>query len=567
MYREEIYVDNFAGGGGASTGIEIAIGRSVDIAINHDPAAIAMHRANHPCTKHYCESVWDIDPVKAAEGKPVGLVWFSPDCKHFSKAKGCTPVEKGIRGLAWVTLRWASQVRPRVIMLENVEEFQQWGPLLARRDKKTGRVLKTDNTIAAAGEVVPLHLQQLTADPKRRGEIFRYFIKSLHSLGYQVEWRELKASDYGAPTSRKRLFLIARCDGYPIVWPAPTHGDPDSLEVREGIRKPWRTAANIIDWSIPTKSIFGRKRPLAVNTLRRIYRGIDKFILKKALRGETLFIAPMLAQNAEQYMQTENDRKLVTPFIARIGQTGFAGDRLQYPLENPLTTITTKNEHLLICPTLIQVGYGERKGQQPRVLHLDKPLGTVTAGGNKFALSTARLVKLEERADRSKACHVPAPSPGERGDSPETIAPAPSNTPEGFHPVEVRTFLLQYNGSSIGQDLDRPLNTITTKHRFGLVTIQGTDYRIVDIGFRMLEPHELFAAQGFPGSYIIDRYENGESATKADQVARCGNSVSPKMSTALVQANMSESCKGSGETLVFDRYEEAAEDKQLEFIL
>jgi len=246
-----IIVDNFAGGGGASTGIEMAIGKSVDIAINHDLAAIAMHKANHPTTEHYCESVWEVDPVKACKGRPVDLAWFSPDCKHFSKAKGGKPKDKNIRALAWVAVKWAKLIKPRVIMLENVEEFKTWGPL-----SKDG-----------------------TPDPKQKGKTFNLFIKTLEKLGYKVEHRELRACDYGAPTIRKRFFLVARCDGQKIVWPEPTHGDPERIEVRCGLMKPWRVAAEIIDWSIPCPSIFERNKPLAENTLKRIAKGIQKYVI------------------------------------------------------------------------------------------------------------------------------------------------------------------------------------------------------------------------------------------------------------------------------------------------
>ncbi|KHF33441.1 Modification methylase BspRI [Paenibacillus sp. P1XP2] len=331
----EIIVDNFAGGGGASTGIEMAIGRSVDIAINHDPAAIAMHRANHPETEHYCESVWDVDPREVTGGRPVGLVWLSPDCKHFSKAKGGKPVEKGIRALAWVAVRWAATVRPRVIMLENVEEFTTWGPLTP--------------------DGYP--------DKKQKGRTFRTFVNALRRQGYRVEWRELRACDYGAPTIRKRLFLVARCDGRPIVWPEPTHGAPDSPEVLAGKRKPWRTAAEIIDWSIPCPSIFERSRPLAENTMRRIARGIQRFV-------------------------TDNPR----PFIVRVNHSG-SNHHYTDSIDEPFKTVTSKNGWGLVTPTMIEIGYGEGPNQVPRVPGLNKPLGTVVAGGRKHALVSAFLAR------------------------------------------------------------------------------------------------------------------------------------------------------------------------------
>ncbi|MCM3746552.1 DNA cytosine methyltransferase [Paenibacillus pasadenensis] len=552
---QEMVIDNFAGGGGASTGIEIAIGRSVDVAINHDPDAIAMHEANHPETRHYCESVWEVDPREVAAGRPVGLVWLSPDCKHFSKAKGGKPVEKSIRGLAWVAVRWAATVKPRVIMLENVEEFKTWGPLL---------------------DGMP--------DPKHKGRTFNCFVNALKRLGYKVDWRELRACDYGAPTIRKRLFLVARRDGRPIVWPEPTHGDPESEAVKSGRLQPWRTAAEIIDWSIPCPSIFERRKPLAENTLRRIARGIqrfvidspDPFVIKVNHHGDAF-----RGQEIDEPLQTvtaKNGWGVVTPYIARIGQTGFGSDRLQYEVIDPLTTITTKGEHLLVSPTLIEIGYGEGPGQAPRVPGLHKPLGTVVAGGRKHALVSAFIARHFGQSVGSDAAEpigtVTAGGGGKsslvtshlvklRGtcqDGQLVTEPMPTITAGGLHVGEVRAFLLKYYGSADnGQQLTDPLHTVTTKDRFGLVTIEGVDYEIVDIGMRMLEPHELFAAQGFPDSYIIDKYADGKPVSKAAQVARCGNSVCPPLATALVRANLPELCIGSGKLLAFERYAAASE--------
>ncbi|MCY7967842.1 DNA cytosine methyltransferase [Bacillus haynesii] len=435
LFRE-IIVDNFAGGGGASTGIEMATGLSVDIAINHDPAAIAMHKVNHPDTEHYCESVWEVDPQEATKGLPVALCWFSPDCKHFSKAKGGKPVEKKIRGLAWVAVRWAATVRPRVIILENVEEFQTWGPLT-----KDG-----------------------LPDPKKKGSTFRSFVRALQRQGYEVEWKELRACDYGAPTIRKRLFLIARRDGRPIVWPKPTHGDPKSMAVEKGILKPWRTAAEILDWSLETPSIFNRKKPLSENTLRRIARGIQRFVIESK-----------------------------KPFVL-----GDLGNSL--------------------------MGYGYPKDR--RVLDLKKPLGTITKGGNKFDIATSHLIKLR----------------GTCKDGQPVTKPIPTITAGGLHVGEVRAFLTKYYGSDTGQSLNDPLHTVTTKDRFGLVTIKGENYQIADIGMRMLQPYELFAAQGFPPDYVIDRDINGIEYSKKKQIERCGNAVPPPFAEHLVRANLPELC-------------------------
>ena len=460
----EIIVDNFAGGGGASTGIEMATGMSVDIAINHDPAAIAMHKVNHPDTEHYCESVWDVNPKEAANGRKVGLAWFSPDCKHFSKAKGGKPVDKKVRGLAWIAVKWAIAVKPRVIMLENVEEFKTWGPL------KDGY-----------------------PDESRKGQTFKSFVKALESLGYQVEFKELRACDYGAPTTRKRFFMIARCDGKEIIWPEPTHGDPNCIEVQVGKLLPWRTASEIIDWSIGTPSIFERKKPLAENTMRRIARGIERFVVNNP-----------------------------SPFIVRIGQTGFGGDRLQYQLNKPLTTITTKAEHCLVTPTLLVNTTGHPGGK------LDEPIKTITTGGH-HALVTPFLATYYTETTKN----------GVRGQTlQKPIATIPTANRFGL----VNAFLTKYYGSDIGQPVDEPLHTITTRDRFGLVTIHGQDYKIVDIGMRMLQPHELFAAQGFPENYVIDQDFEGKTYPKTAQVARCGNAVPPPFAEALVRANLPEFC-------------------------
>lgn len=537
---QELIVDNFAGGGGASTGIELAIGRSVDVAINHDPAAIAMHKANHPLTEHYCESVWDVDPREVTRGQPVALCWLSPDCKHFSKAKGGKPREKGIRGLAWVAVRWAATVRPRVIMLENVEEFKTWGPLL-----KDGM-----------------------PDPKRKGREFQAFINALKRQGYKVDWRELRACDYGAPTIRKRFFLVARRDGRPIVWPKPTHGDPESEEVKSGRLLPWRSAAEIIDWTLPCPSIFTRKRPLAENTMRRIARGLYKFVINNpqpfVIKVNHSKDDTFRGQDIDDPLQTitaKNGWGIVAPYIVRIGQTGFGGDRLSYSAEDPLTTITTKAEHLLVTPTLIQTGYGEKKGQAPRSLDLHKPLGTVVAGGQKHALVATFLAKhyggnytgaghssdepLATVTTKDHNAIVTSHLVKMKGDNigQPVTEPLQTITAGGNHFGEVRAFLMKYYGTGEGQAITEPLHTIPTKDRFGLVTVHGQDYAIVDIGMRMLEPHELFAAQGFPPEYIIDRDADGKRYPKSAQVARCGNSVPPPFAEHLVRANLPELCK------------------------
>lgn len=590
---KEIIVDNFAGGGGASTGIELATGRSVDIAINHDPNAIAMHTTNHPDTLHYCESVFDIDPVAATAGRPVGLAWFSPDCRHFSKAKGSAPVKKEIRGLAWILIRWALAKRPRVMMLENVEEFKTWGPLITIPQKPDleGQMLETF--------IGPIYPSRSYPDPARAGETFAAFVGMLTTgidvehpallecceilgidinsidanrlqsgLGYIVDHKELRASDYGAPTIRKRFFMVMRCDGLPVTWPEPTHGDPKSLDVQSGHRKPWRTAAECIDWSIPCPSIFERKKPLAENTLKRIARGIQRFVID----NPTPFIVKcnhtstktsydcFRGQALDQPLQTitkTHGYAVATPIIARIGQTGFGGDRMAYEAGKPLTTITSKAEHLLVAP-IIAREFGNSVGHV-----VDEPSGTITAsGGGKSRLVSAFLAKhfggnyTGSGADLNQPAHTVTTVDhhalvtsnliklrGTCKDGQQVTQPMPTITAGGLHIGEVRAFLLKYYGNEKeGVSLNDPLHTVTTNDRFGLVTVEGIDYQIVDIGMRMLQPHELYAAQGFPSWYIIDRDYTGTKYAKDKQVARCGNAVPPPFAEALVRANLPEMC-------------------------
>ncbi|MFM1691776.1 DNA cytosine methyltransferase [Aeromonas salmonicida] len=506
---DEIVVDNFAGGGGASTGIEMALGRSPEIAINHDPDAIAMHTVNHPNTEHYCESVWDIVPRDVVAGRPVGLVWLSPDCKHFSKAKGSTPVSKKIRGLAWVALRWAAQVRPRVIMLENVEEFQTWGPLL----------------IDSEGNARP--------DPAKKGRTFNSFINALRRQGYKVEWRELRACDYGTPTIRKRLFLIARRDGAAIVWPKPTHGAPDCAEVKAGKLQPWHTAADIIDWSIPCPSIFERKRPLAENTLRRIAKGLKRFVINAAepfivntrngeregqqprVRGIDQPLWTVTAQGSQGAICVPK----LAPFIT---EHANASHQRNMPANEPLRTICAqvKGGHFALVSAFLAKHYTGVVGAE-----LTKPLPTVTTVDHN-ALVTSHLIKLRGTCQHGQP----------------VTEPMPTVTAGGLHIGEVRAFLLKYYGNDSTIPCSEPLHTVTTRDRFGLVTVRGEDYQIVDIGMRMLEPHELFAAQGFPADYVIAHDANGKKFTKTAQVARCGNAVCPPLAAALVRANLPEMC-------------------------
>lgn len=719
----ELIIDNFAGGGGTSTGLEQAFGRPVDIAINHDPEALAMHAANHPHTTHLCESVWDVDPIKVTGNRPVGLVWLSPDCKHFSKAKGGKPVEKRIRGLAWVTLRWAAKCKPRVIMLENVEEFKTWGPLLVEAD----------------GSAKP--------DPAKKGKTFDSFIRQLRAHGYTVDYREMRGCDHDTPTIRKRFFLVARRDGIAIKWPEPTHGAPDSIGVRAGKLLPYRTAAECIDFSLLCPSIFERDKPLAPATLRRIAKGIMRYVVDApepfivGAGGPARAGEPRPTARPFGTLLARNDSYFCAPTIVPVTHQG--GDRTESIVE-PFRTITGahRGEKALGVATLVQVGYGEREGQAPRALDIEKPLGTVvgeskhalvsalltgvggragqsrprgvdeptatatskadaalvtavlvdaahgevspggvkrwgtgahdveaplgtvTASGNK-AVATAFLAKhytgvvgsdlanpigtvtacdhhslvtafLTEHANASNQRVMPADEPlrticaqvkgghfsmvsahitkfrtgatgspldeplhtvtaggqqarpgtgnamgivtahiqrdmgasvGHAADAPlgtvtaggggksalvtsnmiklrgtstaaGTDEPLGTVSAGGQHHAEVRSFLLAYYGTDQSQGVADPLATITSRDRFGLVTIHGQDYQIVDIGLRMLQPRELFRAQGFPDDYIIgDDPAQGLKLTKSAQVRMCGNSVCPPMAKALILAN------------------------------
>ncbi len=707
----ELIIDNFAGGGGTSTGLERAFGRPVDIAINHDPEALAMHAINHPHTKHLCESVWDVDPIKVTGNQPVGLVWLSPDCKHFSKAKGGKPVEKKIRGLAWVTLRWAAKCKPRIIMLENVEEFKTWGPL---------KMTLVDG------------VETWHPDPAKKGKTFESFIRQLRGHGYTVDHRELRASDHATPTIRKRFFLVARRDGLPIKWPEATHGAPDSLGVKSGKLQPHRTAAECIDWSLPCPSIFERKRPLAEATLRRIAKGIMRYVVDSAQpfivgQGGPIYAGkPVTAGQPLGTIATESHRSIVVPSIVPLTHQGSVRSE---SINSPFSTITgaQRGEKALATATMVQVGYGEREGQAPRALDIEKPLGTVVAGSSKAALvtaflnehanaSTQRVMAADEplrticgevkgghfsavsatlvgvggRAgdSRPRGADEPAATITAKGDtalvtavlvdaahadvSPSgvkrwgqghkdietplgtiaasgnqalataflakhytgvvgsdlddpigtvtgqdhhslvtahitkfrtgstgsdmmepvpTITAGPKENPagaphalgivtsnliklrgtsnaaamdeplgtvsaQGQHHAEVRAFLVKYYGTDQDPRLDEPLHTITTKDRYGLVTIAGQDYEIVDIGLRMLAPIELYRAQGFPETYIINEipdpdllFVDGKQTTewpltlpripltKSAQVRMCGNSVCPPLSEALIRAN------------------------------
>lgn len=552
----ELIVDNFAGGGGASTGIEMATGRSVDIAINHDPDAIAMHRANHPHTKHYCEDVWEVDPAEACAGNPVGLAWFSPDCTHFSRAKGGKPVDKNIRGLAWVAVRWAYTVRPRVIMLENVPEIRTWGPLGA-----DGKPIKE-----RSGETFNGFIKALTSGIPADHPAFADMCEALkispesgmaqaliNGLGYEVEYRILRSCDYGAPTTRTRFYLIARCDGKPIIFPEPTHG--------EGL-KPYHTAAECIDWSIPAQSIFERDKPLAENTLRRIARGIEKFVINNPEPfiipigyGERQGQEPRVNSIDEPLGTVVSSGKhyIVTPTIM-CNNTGNAGA----VVDTPLPTVTTGNRNYMVAPSLIQY-HSETSADEARGQELNEPLMTVDTS-NRYALSVAHIMK--NYGGNYSGCGSGADKPldtvtakdhnslvtahiltlrnnmdGQAADEPLSTITAGAG-----HHAEVQAFLVKYFSTGTAKPVNAPLDTVTTKDRFALVTIHGEEYIITDIRMRMLTPRELFNAQGFPADYIIDHDDKGNPYPKNKQIARCGNAVTPPIPAALVRANLPELC-------------------------
>ena len=577
---QEIIVDNFAGGGGASTGIELASGRTVAIAINHDPDAILMHKTNHPYTEHLQASVWDVDPVAVCRGRPVGLAWFSPDCKHFSKAKGAALVDRNIRGLAWIVLRWAALVRPRVIMLENVEEFQTWGPV------RKGKPVKS-----------------------KAGQTFRKWKQQLEDLGYVIEHRELVAADYGAPTTRKRFVLVARCDGKPIRWPERTHAPRDSEEVKSGKCLPWRSAAEIIDWAIPGYSIFESKqeilerygvkvvRPLAENTMRRVIRGVDKFTIRS---GEPFIIQQKFDNQAQDISRplttvtAVGAHELCNPVMAPFTFSNTGGS-VGTDAGEPVHTIRTAGGQILASANMIQ--YHTEQTENARVSGLNAPINTVDAS-NRYGLTCANLVEYYGNGvplDLSEPMHTVTAHDrealvsahiqkyfdgGYKGCGDRADAPLSTVTASQRHGV-CAAHIAEFKGQDIGQDLTAPLRTITASagefaecravlakagdRRLGhwpdirsllnrycgynladdeviLLVIRGVAYYIADITLRMLTPRELYNAMGFPPDYIIDRDYLGNAYGKTKQVARCGNAVCPPMAEAMVRANLPEWC-------------------------
>ena len=541
---DELIVDSFAGGGGASLGIKVGLGREPDIAINHDREAIAMHAANHPGTKHFCEDIWKVDPREACRGRRPAFAWFSPDCKHFSKAKGGKPVDKNIRGLAWVVILWAKLVRPRVIALENVEEFEDWGPLGA------------DNM----------------PDRERKGLTFRIWKGKLEALGYKVEVRHLVASGYGAATTRNRLYIIARCDGQPIVW--PTEGD--------GLALTWRRiAADCIDWSLPTYSIFltnaeakqyGVKRPLAPNTMRRIYRGYEKFgpgsrdpyLVTLNHSGGKWHAARSLGRPMRTLTGSHDAHALIAPYVARIGQTGGNGDYVNRA-DGQVTTITSKAEHLLVAPFMVP-RYGEDpnpkrgggKGQAPRARTVLRPMPTIVPSQNGAQLVAAFLAKhnggheatgqslrrgvdtVVARENKALVTSSLVKLKGTCAHGQQLTLPLATVQAGGLHYAETRAYLVKYYGANDAARLDDGMPTATSLDRLGLVTVHGEPYVVADIGMRMLSARELYNAQGFPDDYLIDVVLDGKRLTNKAQVRMVGNSVCPPVAAAIARAQFED---------------------------
>ncbi|RMV39703.1 DNA cytosine methyltransferase [Pseudomonas syringae group genomosp. 3] len=647
---DEIVVDFFCGGGGAGTGLEMGLGRTVSVAKNHSPAAISMHTVNHPGAKHFTTDVFDGDPDTECGGKAVGWFHMSPDCTHHSQAAGGQPRKREIRNLSWIGLKWAGKKKPRVISLENVKQILQWGPLVAKRCKSTGRVVKLGGGIAAPGEVVPVDQQFLVPDPARRGQTWAVFVAELERLGYAVEWRVIRACDFGAPTSRERLFMIARCDGQPIVWPEPTHAKRPAKG-----QKPWRTAAECIDFTDLGKSIFGRKKDLAPATLRRVAKGMKKFVID----NPAPFIVPIAnwsgetVQSANEPLRTVTSYpkggalSVVTPVMVGAGGPEYSGKPTS--AEQPVGTLLTQNHRGFAAASLVQLGNGDKPGAAPRSADMHDPLGTIMASGGKYAIAAAHLVKFRFD-DSGKALDEPLPTITSGGnyqrpagaahamgvstvfmsqmnggfntthakgvdepmttvtntgsqqqlvaaslvhlrgncDARDTADPLHTISAGGQHHGLVTAFMERQFGASVGQPLDEPAPTvtaggggkssvvslklspeheegalrvaaflisyygtenvsgagepaptITTKDRLALVTVmvKGTPYVIVDICLRMLNPSELYKAQGFPADYVITHGADGKPFTKTQQVHMCGNSVSPPPMAALARAN------------------------------
>lgn len=544
-----IIVDLFAGGGGASTGIEQAIGRPVDVAINHDPDAVSMHAANHPHAEHYVADVFEVDPCAATRGRHVRHLHASPDCTHFSQAKGGQPRDRKIRALSWMVHRWAGHVRPDVITLENVEQILQWAPLVAKRCPHTGRVLKIDGTTAAAGERVPVEQQHLVPCPRRKGRNWQHFVDGLRAMGYAVQWRKLRACDYGAPTSRMRLFMVARCDGKPIRWPEPTHAQ----HPKRG-QRPWRAAAECIDWSAPCPSIFDRPRPLAEATMRRIAKGVRRYVLEAAqpfilqcanasANGIAGAVHPLGVITAKP---KGGSHAVVAPALVK-----FRGASAGSDAAAPMPTITSgagarrpagaPHAMGVLAAFLEQAHGGGEHGNPARARGADEPVSTISTSGSQQRLVTAHMAKLR---GTSAAADVTDPlATVSAGGEHHAVIECTLSPEHEAGALRVAAFLMRYHGTG-GQhaELGEPLTTVTTRDRLALVTvtIAGTPYVIVDIGLRMLQPRELYRAQGFPDWYVIDRGHDGRRFSKSAQMRMVGNSVSPAPMAALIAANLDD---------------------------
>ncbi|AVQ84255.1 DNA cytosine methyltransferase [Variovorax sp. PMC12] len=579
---DELLVDEFACGGGMSEAIEQATGRHVDIAVNHDEDACSMHAANHPQTEHYWKDVFEVDPREATGNRPVGLLHMSPDCTHHSQARGGQPRSKKLRGLCWIGARWAGQKRPRIITLENVKQILDWGPLIAKRCPRTGRVVKIDGTVAKPGERVPMNLQHLVPDPTRKGRHWRRFVAVLRSMAYEVDWQVLCAADYGAPTTRTRLFMVARCDGAPIVWPAPTHFKRPAKG-----QKRWRAAHECIDWTIKGRSIFEREKPLADATLRRVAHGLKRYVLDSAdpfivqianwsREGTASTRAPLSTVTA---WPRGGSHAVVAPVMVQAGHGQGTPDapRWSYGAKDPrdpVGTVTASGGGQAVAVgTLVQMGYGEREGQAPRALDVREPLGTVVGAG-KFAAVTAFVEQANGgfNATPARDAREPMSTSTASGSQQRVVTahlatlrqncigqdlrePVPTMTAGGEHhavveyhlspeaeagALRIAAFLIRYYGQG-GQlgDLHEPMSTSTTKDRLALVTVwlRCEPYVIVDIQLRMLTPRELYNANGFAPTYRIDHGHDERIFSKSTQVRMCGNAVPPPLGRAVIEAN------------------------------
>ncbi|OTU28358.1 multidrug DMT transporter [Acinetobacter pittii] len=564
-FSEKIIVDFFAGGGGASTGLEMGLNRPVYVAVNHNPKAISMHEANHPHAKHYIQDVFAVDPIEICDGYQVGWFHASPDCTHHSQAAGGQPRKKEIRDLSWVVLKFAGKVKPDVISLENVEQILNWGPLVAKRDKATGRVItlekievngKKVHRVAEPGEHVPRDNQFLVPDPTKKGKTWRHFVRSLERLGYVVEWRKIIAADYSAPTIRKRLFMVARCDGQAIVWPEATH----AKKPKRGQKK-WREAAECIDFSDLGNSIFDRPKPLVDATLRRVARGMKKLVLDAKKPYIVKNTAPFIGRDFNTsfgHAITEplgtttagygGHSALVSPIIAPfLTEFANASHQRNWGIFEPLTTICAQvkgGHHALVAPMLVHIGHGEGTPDNPRWSQgfdcISQPLGTVTASGAQRNLITAYMMQANGGFNETAGHDLrdPLTTITNKG-SQQQLVTAELSKENIDGALRVAAFLINYYGNGDARDITAPIDTLTTKDRLALVTVwfKGEPWVIVDIKMRMLYPRELYTAQGFPQSYIIDRGHDGKPLTKTEQVHMCGNSVSPEPMAAIARAN------------------------------